>query len=117
MIEVDFNVHITLVFTDHTAVTNIARQVKLASSSADKLNLRLVRASQYLSQFNLDVRYRSEKIHLVPDALSRLLASSAVDSAFSVLDDFSTEAYSAILIEMSSDFKKRLLDEYRDESQ
>lgn len=32
----------------------------------------LIRASQYLSQFRLDVRYIPGRQHIVPDALSRL---------------------------------------------
>ena len=43
------------VYTDHSATTSIVKQTKLTTSSTDKLNLRLVRALMYLSQFNLDV--------------------------------------------------------------
>jgi hypothetical protein len=39
----------TIVVTDHAATTGIARATSLTSSSVDKLNMRLVRASQYLS--------------------------------------------------------------------
>lgn len=117
MIEVDFSVHIILIFTNHTVATNMARQVKLVSFSANKLNLRLVRASQYLSQFNLNVRYRSEKIHLVSDTLSRLLSSSAVDIDFSILDDLSINAFNVTLVEISEDFRKQLVDEYQMKSQ
>jgi len=62
----------TIVQTDHSATPSIIRQVKLTTSSTDKLNLRLIRASQYLSQFELDIRYKPGKTHIVPDALSRL---------------------------------------------
>jgi hypothetical protein len=71
LIESGARVHTAAVFTDHTAATEIARQTTtLMSLSTGKLNLRLIRASQYLSQFSLDVRYRPGKIHLVPVALS-----------------------------------------------
>ena len=49
------------------------KQMTLSSSSADKLNLRLVRASQYCSQFCLDVRHRPGRLNIPVDALSRLL--------------------------------------------
>ena len=39
------------VLTDHSATIGIVRQTSLTSSSVDKLNNRLTRASQYLSQF------------------------------------------------------------------
>lgn len=45
----------TIVFKDHSAATAIARQTALNSSSTNKMNLWLVRALQYLSQFQLDI--------------------------------------------------------------
>ena len=63
----------TIVLTDHSCTVSIAKQNTLSSSSTDKLNLRLIRASQYLSQFRLDIQHKPGKEHVVPDALSRLL--------------------------------------------
>ncbi len=40
--------HPTLIFTDHGAALGIAKQTSLSTSSTDKLNLRLIRASEYL---------------------------------------------------------------------
>jgi hypothetical protein len=65
----------TIVYTDYSAIVAIAKQDSLSSSSTDKLNLRLVRASLYLSQFSLDVRYRSGPLNIVPDVLSRLAST------------------------------------------
>lgn len=48
----------TIILTDHSATPFIARQTKLISSSTETLNLRLIRASRYLSQFELDIRYK-----------------------------------------------------------
>ena len=45
-----------IIYTDHSATTDITRQTTLSSSASDKTNLRLIRASQYVSQFNLDIR-------------------------------------------------------------
>ncbi|KAH3989747.1 hypothetical protein HBH52_015990 [Parastagonospora nodorum] len=79
----------TYVFTDHSAVTAIAQQKLLTSSSADKLNLRLIRCAQYLQQFpHMSVRYRPGRIHFVPDCLSRLQGTVAErDLHTNVLDD------------------------------
>ncbi len=38
----------------------------------NKLNLRLVRASQYLSQFSLNVRHRTRRLHTISNALFKL---------------------------------------------
>ncbi|KXG45644.1 uncharacterized protein PGRI_034110 [Penicillium griseofulvum] len=61
-----------VIYTDHSATCEIARHTHLGSSAVDKLNKRLIRASQYLSQFNLDIRHRPGKSNLVADGLSRL---------------------------------------------
>ena len=63
----------TIIFTDHAAAVGLSNQTSLVTTTCtDKLNLKLVRASAYLSQFRLRVIYRPGKIHFVPDALSRL---------------------------------------------
>lgn len=64
------------VLTDHSAVLGIARQTKLSTSSTDKLNLRLVRASMYLSQLDINLIYKPGRFHIIPDALSRLATKS-----------------------------------------
>jgi Reverse transcriptase (RNA-dependent DNA polymerase)/RNase H-like domain found in reverse transcriptase/Integrase zinc binding domain len=66
-----------IIYTGHAAITSIVAKGTLHSSNVDRLNIRLVRASQYLSQFELDVRYKPGRQHTLPDAISRL-ASTAV---------------------------------------
>jgi hypothetical protein len=74
----------------------------------DKLNLRLVRALQYLSQFRLDVRYRPGRQHIVPDALSRLLATEGLgDSKTDTLEE--PFIFNTTVIELAEDFHKRLV--------
>lgn len=46
---------LTIVLTDHSATPFIAHQIKLISSSTGKLNLHLICASQYLSQYELNI--------------------------------------------------------------
>lgn len=130
----------TVVYTDHSAAVPISRQTSLTTSSTDKLNLRLVRASQYLSMFDLSVRHKAGKANVIPDALSRLQgnpASIAKDGpgvlealygqAIEVTSD-SRElleelledppvSYHVTLVEMSEDFKSRLILEYAKDPQ
>ena len=119
--------HPTIVFTDHAANTGIAKQTTLSSSNTDKLNLRLVRASTYLSQFRLDVRYRPGKKHVIPDALSRLPADrSFLDEGNLDLESYNTSmtdpsmddqclAYNGTLVSMSEAFRDQLLAGYAKE--
>jgi hypothetical protein len=64
----------TIIFTDHAALAGIIKQTSLISFNTDKLNLRLVRASQYLSALPIDIKVKSEKFHIISNALSRLFS-------------------------------------------
>ena len=104
-----------IVYTDHSATTDIVKQSSLNSVSTLRLNLRLVRASQYLQRFELDVRHKPGKSNVIPDALSRLSSTndSNVPPEHSELDALHvTYAYTTTLVEMSDDFKQRIVEGY-----
>ena len=124
----------TIIYTDHSAAVPISRQTTLTTSSTDKLNLRLVRASQYLSSFNIALRHKAGKSNVVPDALSRLpahipqmddvnkegildiLYGHPVKVANEELDGIPTQVtYHVTLVEMSDDFKQRLKRAYAED--
>lgn len=111
---------IITVFIDYSAATFISNQTNLLTASSERPNLRLIRASQYLPQFDIDVRYRPGKIHLVPDALSRLLGDTTASPNASSLDELTISkaefAFTAILVEMSPDYRTRLLATYVNDS-
>ena len=78
---------LVIIYTDYLAAVPILRQTLLNTASTNKLNLRLVRASQYLSSFNLELRYKAGKSNIVPDALSRLLTTQTNTNEYeSILD-------------------------------
>ena len=62
----------TVIYTDHGAALGIAKQTMLTTSSTDKLNFRLIRASDYIQRFNAELWHKSGAQHIIPDALSRL---------------------------------------------
>lgn len=113
------------VFINHSAITSIIKQTKLSSSNTNKLNLRLIRASIYLSQFDMNVRHKSDKLHVVSDALFRLTnhsislkSKSTLNEIYFSNSDFirlndSFDIYHTTLVEMSDDFKARLKTTYR----
>ena len=108
----------TIIYTDHSATVGIVQQTTLTTSSVDKLNLRLIRASQYLSQFRLDVRHRPGKQHVVPDALSRLLTVTNYEGGEPTSPDGTLDevfSFNAFLAEMSSEFKNQLIQGYKDD--
>jgi hypothetical protein len=62
----------TIIFTNHFALIDIAKQTSLTTVNTNKLNLRLIKASQYLSSLSIEIRVKSEKFHIILDAFSRL---------------------------------------------
>lgn len=108
---------IPIVYTDHSSTTNIAKQTSLSTTSSDKLNLRLIRASMYVQQFRLNIYHRPGRDNVVADALSRCPTSlptlndvdlESVDDAFYVQNAFCTTSS----IHLSEDFKDKVKNAY-----
>lgn len=71
---VDFvNMNI-IVFIDHDSTLENVKQVTLSTSSIDRLNLRLICVLDCIQRFNLMIKHKSKKLHIISDALSRLLS-------------------------------------------
>lgn len=113
--------HPTIIYTDHAATLGIVKQTSLNTVSVEKLNLRLVRASEYLQQFRLDVRYKPGRTHFAPDALSCLASRETKrrsdEQQEGILDTLHTAAketwaLATSIVELSGDFKKRLIEGY-----
>lgn len=101
-----------VVFIDYDVVIDISKQIFLITSCIDKLNLRLVCASNYIQRFNLNLRHKSSKLHIVLDALSRL-ASDNTNFAkdFHEKDELNV-LFTCALIEVDEVFRKRIVDDY-----
>ena len=72
----------TVIFIDHFVSTSIVRQILLIFSNIDKLNLNLIKVFGYLSQFDLNVRYKFENISIVFDVLFKLSTIDNSSKAF-----------------------------------
>ena len=83
---------ITVIFTNHVANAFIVKQTTLNSDNIDKLNLRFVRVSAYFSQFDIDVKYKADKINIVSNALSRFLSINAFRD-FVRMNTFDIDSY------------------------
>ena len=70
MIEIVFK--ITMIFINYVANSAIINQIKLIFNNIDKFNLRFVRAFTYLSQFQLNIKYRFNKQHIISNVLFKL---------------------------------------------
>jgi len=121
----------TIIYINHAAAVEIKRQFSLNTTAVKKLNLRLVRASEYLQRFQLKIQYKSGKTNIIPDALFRLLSSNNVhehlasreyqsESDESILKalqaDVSTATYAETLVKVSPELQQRLKNDYAKES-
>lgn len=110
---VEASQHTTIVYTDHGAALGIAKQVTLSTTSTDKLNLRLVRASDYVQRFRLDIRHKPGKLHIVPDALSRL-ATSNQDPTMSEEGELDV-LFTTSMVSLHDDFRKVISNGYEND--
>ena len=61
-----------IVYMNHLIIIFIIQQIKLLLFLIDKLNLRLIKALIYLSQFFLKIKHKSNNQHMISNVLSRL---------------------------------------------
>jgi hypothetical protein len=85
-----------------------------------RMNLRLIKASQFLSQFfNLKIRHKSDKYHLISNALFRLqsLNKKNLSDDHAELNELFVKhnviyVYNTTLIKLNSEFRKRIIKKY-----
>ena len=64
--------HFIIIYTNHETNPTIVRQTKFIITNIDKLNMKLIKTSTYLSQFRFEIRHKFEKSNIISNALSRL---------------------------------------------
>lgn len=106
--------HRIIVQTDHQTIVNICEQTLITFTNFTiRMNVRLIRISQFLSQFNLDVRYKSNKDHIIFDALFKLASiniNQFVDKDHAELNVLF--ANNSTLVKMSTEFYNKIIEKY-----
>ena len=102
----------TIIYIDHSAIIGIIRQSSMNTTSIEKLNLRLIRVSEYFQRFRIELRYKPDKVNIVPDALSWLVSrfSDRSENESSILNfvDF----FSINVIIVSKVFRDKIIKGY-----
>ena len=109
----------TIIYTNHETIFDIFKQTILSTSFTNKLNFRFVRVSDYIQRFDLIIRHKSKKLHVVLDALSRFLTSnskSTIENEDELNMLFINAHFTVSLIAINDDFKKRVISEYVENS-
>ena len=103
----------TVIWTDYSVIIQIMKQMMLISSFMNKLNLHLIRTSQYCSQFCINVQHHSDQLNIISDVLSCLL-NKIVNAKNWLLEnileniDEKIHIYHIIMIEMLFDFQNKI---------
>ncbi len=110
-----------IIQTDHVVIVDICKQTFITFiNSVTRMNLRLIRVFQFLSQFsNLKIRHKSKKYHLISNAFSRLqnLNKKDLSKNHAKLNEFfvdhnAVHVYNTILMKLNSEFRKRIVNDY-----
>lgn len=109
-----------VLYTDHSAIVQIYRQTTMHSSTTDRTNPKLARAAEYLQRFEIQIYHRPGRLHIVPDALSRLPSRhSTTTSQDDVIFNLHLRrvypifVYTATLVAMTDDLKRQFLEGYK----
>ena len=100
-----------VIYTNHDATLSIINQTSFITSFIDKFNFRFVRISDYIQRFDLDIRHKFDKQHIVSNVLFRLISDNV--NAFNHDDDELDALFIISFVEMKSKFKQRILNDYK----
>ena len=112
-----------IVYIDYNSALNIIKQTTLTTFFTNKLNFRLVRASNYIQQFNLKIRHKLKKQHIIFDVFFRLISDNINsfnynEKKFDVLfitnnNEKLNALFTILLVEIKDNFCKKILNNYK----
>ena len=113
--------YVIIIYTNHVVNYFIARQIKLINSNVNKFNMKLIRAFVYLFQYQLNIRYKSNKKHIISNVFNQLFIINRmfndkndvlnIENFHNAMIDSKNDfiyVYQNNLIALSNDFKKRM---------
>lgn len=112
---IELSKQIVMVQTDHSSIVDITQQRLItATASMMRMNVRFIKASQFLSQFLLKIQHKPGHLNVIPDALLRLPSDNApllpLDPSFNELD--ALYIYNTTLVEMDKAFAEKIIKGY-----
>ena len=103
----------TVIWTNHSVILQILKQIILSSSFINKLNFHLIWISQYCFQFEINIWYQFDQLNKVSDVLSWFFNWITEFQLF-MQDDILDEVfiYNTTVIEMSLKFWNKIKKDY-----
>jgi hypothetical protein len=118
---IQFSKKLVIIQINHEAIVNICKSTSIISTnSISRMNLRLMRTSQFFNQFsNLEIRHKSEKYHFISNVLFRfqsLNKKNLSDDHVKLNELFVKHnvvySYNATLVKLNSEFRERIMNKY-----
>ena len=78
-----FEQRFIVIFIDHDAILNLIKQTNLIIVFIDKFNLRFIKTFDYIQRFEIELRHKSCKQHIVFDVFSRSININ-IDTTFEI---------------------------------
>ena len=103
-----------VIYINYNATFDIVTQITLTTTFINKLNLKFIRAFDYIQRFNLKIRHKSSKQHIVSNVLFKLFSDNIEHKiVVDEIDDELNVLFIASLIEINEVFRKRILNDYK----
>ena len=108
-----------VIYIDHSVTIFIIKQIKLTTNNTDKFNFRLIRVFIYFSQFELYIKHKPGKLHVILDVLFLLfkkISQAKFAATENIFDTYHVQLivenelfpiYHIILVKMADYFKQR----------
>ena len=105
--------HRVIIQIDHQIIVDICAQTLItATNSTIRMNVKLVRAFQFFNQFNLNIRYKSNKNYIIFDALFRLASFNLTILKSDYFELNALFVYNITFVEMFNDFIQKITQKY-----
>ena len=115
---IKFSKFLVIIQIDHLVTIDICKQKFITNTNFFiRSNIRLVRVSQYLSQFSLDVKHKFDKDNVMSDALFKLINIETISFEQKDYSEFDAlYIYNITLIKIDKNFKNKIIQDYASDS-
>ena len=104
---------LTIIYINYFITIDITRQTILLTTLTNRLNLRLIRVSDYIQRFSLTLKYIFNKINIILDILFRLEIINELPTNLKNLELDVLFIVIIIIIKMSNKFRQKLINKYK----
>ena len=102
-----------IIYIDYNVTINIAKQTTLTIIFIDKLNFWFVRAFDYIQCFNLDIKHKLEKQHVMLNVLFKFVNNNTNSLVKNIDEKEFDVLFTIFLIEIYSIFKQRIVNKFK----